>query len=160
VKIKIGIGYDVHRLVDGRPLILGGVIIDSYKGLLGHSDADVLMHAISDALLGALGLPNIGEIFPNTEAWTQNLDSRKILKYAYGMANRMGYNISNVDAVIIAHEPKLSPYINKIRESIASILLIDIEDVGIKATTNEGLGLIGSGEAIASIANIILVSDK
>ncbi|MDR1173812.1 MAG: 2-C-methyl-D-erythritol 2,4-cyclodiphosphate synthase [Puniceicoccales bacterium] len=160
VKIKVGIGYDIHRLVPGRKLILGGVMIDFHKGLLGHSDADVLIHAIADALLGALGLPNIGQVFPDTETWTQGLDSKKILKYAQGMIDRMGYKISNIDVVIIAQEPKLSPYLDKIRKSIASILLINMEDIGLKAATNEWLGPIGSGESIASIANTILISDK
>ncbi|MDR2432582.1 MAG: 2-C-methyl-D-erythritol 2,4-cyclodiphosphate synthase [Puniceicoccales bacterium] len=160
MKIKVGIGYDIHRLVTGRKLILGGVTVDFHKGLSGHSDADVLIHAMADALLGALGLPNIGQVFPDTEVWTQNLDSKKILKYARGMVNKMGYKISNVDTVIIAQEPKLSPYLDKIRESIASMLLVDMEDIGLKATTHEGLGPIGSGEAIASIANTILISDK
>jgi 2-C-methyl-D-erythritol 2,4-cyclodiphosphate synthase len=160
VKIKVGIGYDIHRLVVGRKLILGGVPIDFHKGLLGHSDADVLIHAIADALLGALGLPNIGQIFPNTETWTQELDSKKILKYAHGMISRMGYKISNMDIIIIAQKPELSPYIDKIRESIASILLLDGEDIGLKATTHERLGSIGSGKAIASFASTILISDK
>jgi 2-C-methyl-D-erythritol 2,4-cyclodiphosphate synthase len=160
VKIKVGIGYDIHRLVTGRKLILGGVTVDFHKGLLGHSDADVLIHAIADAFLGALGLPNIGQVFPNTETWTQNLDSKKILKYAHGMVNKMGYKISNMDIVIIAQEPNLSPYLDKIRESIASILLIDMGDIGLKATTHEGLGSIGSGKAIASFASTILISDR
>jgi 2-C-methyl-D-erythritol 2,4-cyclodiphosphate synthase len=160
VKIKVGIGYDIHRLVTGRKLIFGGVTIDFHKGLIGHSDADVLIHAIADALLGALGLPNIGQVFPDAEIWTQDLDSKKILKYAHGMVDKMGYKISNVDIVIIAQEPKLSPYFDKIRESIASILLIDGGDIGLKATTHEGLGSIGSGEAIASFVSTILISDK
>ncbi|MDR1528419.1 MAG: 2-C-methyl-D-erythritol 2,4-cyclodiphosphate synthase [Puniceicoccales bacterium] len=160
MKIKIGIGYDIHRLVTGRKLILGGVAVDFHKGLLGHSDADVLIHALADALLGALGLPNIGQLFPNTETWTQDLDSKKILKYARGMISRMGYKISNMDIVIIAQEPNLSPYLYKIRESIASILLVDGEDIGLKATTHEGFGATGSGEAIASFASTILISDR
>jgi 2-C-methyl-D-erythritol 2,4-cyclodiphosphate synthase len=160
VKIKVGIGYDIHRLVTGRKLILGGVMIDFHKGLEGHSDADVLIHAIADALLGALGLPNIGQVFPDTEPWTQSLNSKKILKYARGMVNKMGYKISNIDTVIIAQEPKLSPYFDKIRESIASILPVDVKDIGLKATTHEGLGSIGAGEAIASIANTILIFDR
>ncbi|MDR2603264.1 MAG: 2-C-methyl-D-erythritol 2,4-cyclodiphosphate synthase [Puniceicoccales bacterium] len=160
MKIKVGVGYDIHRLATGRVLTLGGVMIDFHKGLVGHSDADVLIHATADALLGALGLPNIGQVFPDTEAWTKNLDSKKILKYACGMVNKMGYKISNIDAIIIAQEPTLSTYLDKIRESIASTLLIDVKDVGLKATTNEGIGSIGSSEAIASFANTILISDK
>jgi 2-C-methyl-D-erythritol 2,4-cyclodiphosphate synthase len=160
VKIKIGIGNDIHQLVAGLKLILGGVAIDFHKGLLGHSDADVLIHAMADALLGALGLPNIGQVFPDAETWTKDLDSRKILKYAHDMVNKMGYTISNIDTVVIAQEPKLSPYFNKIRESIASILLVNIEDIGLKATTHERLGPIGFGQAIASISNTILISNK
>ncbi|MDR1891301.1 MAG: 2-C-methyl-D-erythritol 2,4-cyclodiphosphate synthase [Puniceicoccales bacterium] len=159
MKIKVGIGYDIHRLAIGRQLILGGVTIDFHKGLLGHSDADVVIHAISDALLGALGLPNIGEVFPDTEAWTKDFDSRKILEYAHNMVIERCYKISNIDIVIIAQEPKLSPHLNKIRESIAAILQINGEDIGLKATTNEGIGAIGAGEAIASIANAILIAN-
>jgi 2-C-methyl-D-erythritol 2,4-cyclodiphosphate synthase len=160
VKIKVGIGYDIHRLAIGRQLILGGVTIDFHKSLLGHSDADGVIHAISDALLGALGLPNIGEVFPNAEAWTKDLDSRKILEYAENMVIERCHKISNIDIVITAQETKLSPHFNKIREHIAAILLINGEDIRLKATTNDGIGAIGAGDAIASIANAILISDK
>jgi 2-C-methyl-D-erythritol 2,4-cyclodiphosphate synthase len=158
VKVRIGIGYDVHRLVDGRRLVLGGVEIAHGRGLLGHSDGDVLIHAISDAILGALALPNIGEAFPNTAKWTDAMDSRKILEYAIGRMAKQGYALSNVDSVLIAQNPKLSPHIAKIRQSIAQIAKVDIGDVGVKATTNEELDSIGSGLAIAAIANVVVVS--
>jgi 2-C-methyl-D-erythritol 2,4-cyclodiphosphate synthase len=157
-KIKIGIGYDIHRLVPGRKLILGGIEIEHRRGLLGHSDGDVLTHAIADAILGALGLPNIGETFPNSEAWTKDLDSKEILKYAKSMLTEFNYEISNIDTTIIAEEPQLSRHINGMRSSIAEVLELEIGSIGLKATTNEGLGAIGSGEAIAAIANVIIIS--
>jgi 2-C-methyl-D-erythritol 2,4-cyclodiphosphate synthase len=144
----------------GRKLILGGVEIDHHSGLLGHSDADVLIHAISDAILGALALPNIGEIFPDTEAWTDGLDSKKILRYVGSKLEEQKYHISNLDAVLIAQEPKLSPHIAKMRHSISSMLGIAAENIGIKATTNEHIGPIGRGEAIAAMANALILSNE
>jgi 2-C-methyl-D-erythritol 2,4-cyclodiphosphate synthase len=158
-KIKIGLGYDIHRLVVGRKLIIGGVEIEHHKGLQGHSDADVLIHAISDAILGALGKQNIGVIFPDTAEWTKDLNSKKILEYAWDRMNESNYRISNIDAIIIAQEPKLTPYLEKMRYVIAEILQMSPADVGLKATTNEGLGEIGQCEAIAVIANVLMVSD-
>ncbi|MDR2737341.1 MAG: 2-C-methyl-D-erythritol 2,4-cyclodiphosphate synthase [Puniceicoccales bacterium] len=157
MKIRIGAGYDIHRLVKGRKLILGGVEISHHSGLLGHSDADVLTHAISDAILGALGLPNIGEIFPDTEIWTENMESKTILLYARNKLEELSYTISNLDAVIIAQEPKLSPHIEKMRLSISSTLGMAVGDVGLKAVTNERIGEIGHGDAIAAMANALIL---
>lgn len=158
VKIKIGTGYDIHRLGLGRKLFLGGIEIEHGKGLVGHSDADVLIHAIADAILGALGLPNIGEAFPDKETWTKDISSRIILEYANGKVLENGYTISNVDGVIVAQEPKLSPHLWRMRSSIGEMLAMEVGDIGLKATTNEGLGPIGNGEAIAAIANVLLLS--
>ncbi|MDR1433316.1 MAG: 2-C-methyl-D-erythritol 2,4-cyclodiphosphate synthase [Puniceicoccales bacterium] len=158
VKIKIGIGYDIHRLDFGRKLILGGVEIEYARGLVGHSDADALSHAIADAILGALGLPNIGEVFPDTEAWTEGIASGVILDYAREKICEHNFTISNIDAVIIAQEPKLSGYLQQMRSSIGEVLAVQAENIGLKATTNEGFGAIGNGEAIAAIANVLLMS--
>jgi 2-C-methyl-D-erythritol 2,4-cyclodiphosphate synthase len=146
--------------VTGRRLFLGGVEIEHGKGLLGNSDADALIHAISDAIFGALCLPNIGEQFPETADWTKDLDSKKILKRAADVVAEGGYTVSNVDAVIVAQEPKLSPHFQRMRDSIAGILVIPPDCVGLKATTSELIGTIGHGEAIAVMANVLLLSAK
>jgi 2-C-methyl-D-erythritol 2,4-cyclodiphosphate synthase len=159
MKIKIGTGYDIHRLVSGRKLILGGIEVPHGRGLLGHSDGDVLIHAIADAILGALGLHDIGEAFPDTAPWTEGMDSKKILEYSLKKVEEGRYAISNVDAVLIAEEPKLSAHILEIRSSIAAALNVEIANIGLKATTNEGLGPIGRGEAIAAIANVLIFAD-
>jgi 2-C-methyl-D-erythritol 2,4-cyclodiphosphate synthase len=158
MKFKIGIGYDVHRLVVGRKLIIGGVEIANDRGLLGHSDADVVIHAMADAILGAMALPNIGEMFPDTEAWTKDLASEKILDAVVERMEGRGHAISNVDVTVIAQTPKLSPHVAAIRHSLAKILKIDPGDVGLKATTNDGLGAIGRGEGIAAVATVLLIS--
>ncbi|MDR3144125.1 MAG: 2-C-methyl-D-erythritol 2,4-cyclodiphosphate synthase [Puniceicoccales bacterium] len=155
MKVRIGSGYDIHRLVPGRKLILGGVAIEHSKGLLGHSDADVLMHAICDAVLGAIGLPDIGQIFPDSSDSTRGIDSGKILKYAADAAAERGFTIGNVDAVIIAEEPELSPHLANMRRAIARILRVNECDIGVKVKSNEGLDSIGRGEAIAAFATAI-----
>ena len=150
--MRIGQGYDVHRLVPGRDLILGGVKIGHPLGLLGHSDADVLLHAISDALLGAAALGDIGKHFPDTDERYRGADSRVLLKEAMKLVKTHGYIVGNVDSTIIAQAPKMRPHIDTMRENIAKALLIDVGQVNVKATTEEGLGFTGSGEGISSQA--------
>jgi len=150
--VHVGIGYDVHALVAGRKLILGGVEIPHSKGLEGHSDADVLMHAICDAVLGAIGEGDIGHFFPNTDPRWRGAPSRVFLEEAGRKVERLRGKIVNVDASAIAQEPKLSPHIDKMKANIAGALGVNVKRVGIKATTNEGLGFIGRGEGIAAMA--------
>jgi 2-C-methyl-D-erythritol 2,4-cyclodiphosphate synthase len=147
--MRIGHGYDVHKLVEGRKLILGGVDIPFEKGLLGHSDADVLLHAISDSLLGALALGDIGKLFPDTDMQYKGADSIVLMKRAYEAVREKGYTAENIDATILCQRPKLRGYIDTMRENIASALGMDIDCVSVKATTEEGLGFTGSGEGIA-----------
>lgn len=154
---RIGHGYDVHRLTEGRKLILGGVDIPHEKGLDGHSDADVLLHAIMDALLGAAGLYDIGRHFPDSDASYKNIDSRVLLRRVYALLNEKGYVISNVDCTIIAQKPKISPYIDKMRENIAEDLENDISRINVKATTEEGLGFTGERLGIAAHAVALIV---
>jgi len=149
---KVGIGYDIHKLVEGRKLILGGLEIPYSKGLLGHSDADVLLHAICDALLGAIGEPDIGEQFPDTDPKYKGASSVELLKKVLGLVNKKGFLVNNIDSIVIAQEPPLSAHKSKIQKNVASILGIDEDNVSIKAKTNEGLGQIGAGSAIASYA--------
>lgn len=153
---KIGLGYDIHRLVDGRKLILGGIEIPYIKGLLGHSDADALLHAISDAILGALGAGDIGEHFPDTDPKYHNISSSKLLEEVLGILTLQGYKIANIDTVVIAQEPNLSPFKKQIKEKVAKILQLREDCVGIKAKTQEGIGEIGAGEAIACYATVLL----
>lgn len=148
--MRIGIGYDVHKLVENRALILGGVNIPHSKGLLGHSDADVLLHSIMDSLLGALALGDIGKHFPDTDQCYKNISSLLLLKKVGELINSRGYLIENIDSTIIAQKPKLSPYITEMRKNIAHTLEIDIDRVSVKATTEEGLGFSGREEGIAS----------
>ncbi|MDD7795427.1 MULTISPECIES: 2-C-methyl-D-erythritol 2,4-cyclodiphosphate synthase [unclassified Clostridium] len=148
--MRVGIGYDVHTLVENRSLILGGVNIPYEKGLLGHSDADVLLHAIMDSLLGAAALGDIGKHFPDSDPRFKDASSIKLLNHVGNLLKEKGYSINNIDATIIAQRPKLSPFINEMRENIASALNITLEDINIKATTEEGLGFTGSGEGISS----------
>jgi 2-C-methyl-D-erythritol 2,4-cyclodiphosphate synthase len=148
----MGIGYDVHRLVEGRKLILGGVEIPHARGLEGHSDADVLMHAICDAILGAMGLPDIGHFFPNTDPRWQGAPSSTFLREASRQVTFHDGRIINVDATIIAQQPKLAPHIKAMKENIAVALSINLGHVGIKATTNEHLGFVGREEGIAAMA--------
>ena len=155
-KIRIGHGYDVHKLVEGRRLILGGVDIPYEKGLLGHSDADVLLHAISDSLLGAAALGDIGKHFPDTDAAYKNADSLVLLSRVNKIINSAGYKVSNVDATVIAQAPKLAPHIEKMRKNIANALSADLEDISVKATTEERLGFTGRGEGISAHAVCII----
>ena len=150
--MRIGSGYDVHKLVEGRKLILGGVDIPYEKGLLGHSDADVLLHAIMDALLGAAALGDIGKNFPDSDVQYKDADSLKLLSRVLYLISEKGYCIINLDSTIIAQKPKLAPYISEMRENIASVLGIDMDQVNVKATTEEGLGFTGAGEGVAATA--------
>jgi 2-C-methyl-D-erythritol 2,4-cyclodiphosphate synthase len=156
--MRIGQGYDVHQLVPGRKLIIGGVDIPYEKGLLGHSDADVLLHAICDALLGAAALGDIGRHFADTDAQYRNIDSRLLLREVARMVENEGYRISNVDATIVAQAPKMAPHIGKMVENIASDLRIPMSDVNVKATTTEKLGFTGRGEGIAAQAVALLLN--
>ena len=149
---RFGMGYDVHRLVEGRKLILGGVDVPYEKGLLGHSDADVLLHAVSDALLGAAALGDIGKHFPDTDAHFAGADSGKLLAEVVRLVRAEGYAIGNVDATIVAQAPKLLPYIPRMRENIARLLGVAVGDVNVKATTEERLGFTGSGEGMSAYA--------
>ncbi len=155
--MRVGIGYDVHSLVEGRKLIIGGINIPYKKGLLGHSDGDVLLHAIKDSILGAAALGDIGKHFPDTDERYKDANSLELLKQVGIMINSKGYLINNLDTIIIAQEPKMAPYIEEMKNNIASALNIGVNNVNIKATTTEGLGFVGSGEGIAakSIVSII-----
>lgn len=158
--IRIGQGYDVHQLVEGRPLILGGIEIPHHKGLLGHSDADVLLHTITDAALGAIGGGDIGKHFPDTDPEFKDADSRKLMTHIWQYVKEQGYELGNVDCTVIAQKPKLAPYIERLRESIAGLLEADVSQVNVKATTNEKLGYLGREEGIAALAVILLVERK
>ena len=150
--MRIGMGYDVHKLVEGRELILGGVTIPYEKGLLGHSDADVLLHAIMDALLGAAALGDIGKHFPDTDSAYKGISSIRLLEHVGKLIDDKLYVIGNIDATIIAQRPKMAPHIVQMRENVAKALHIDVDQVNIKATTEEGLGFTGTGEGISSQA--------
>lgn len=154
--MRIGHGYDVHRLVEGRDLILGGVKIDYEKGLDGHSDADVLLHAVSDALLGAAGLGDIGRHFPDTDPRYKGADSRKLLKIVGQKVAAAGYRVGNIDVTMIAQRPKLKDHIPQMEQNIAAALEIDAGRVNVKATTEEKLGFTGSGEGMACHAVCLL----
>jgi 2-C-methyl-D-erythritol 2,4-cyclodiphosphate synthase len=154
--MKIGIGYDVHRLVEGRRLFLGGIEIPFDKGLLGHSDGDVLIHAICDAILGAISEGDIGIHFPDSDESIKGIESVKILAYVLELTKQKGYGIVNIDAVIIAEEPKVSPYREKIKARLAEVLEIDITSVSVKGKTTEGLGFTGRKEGIAVQAVALL----
>ncbi|QXM07283.1 2-C-methyl-D-erythritol 2,4-cyclodiphosphate synthase [Crassaminicella indica] len=158
--MRIGMGYDVHKLVDGRKLILGGVEIPYKKGLLGHSDADVLLHAIKDALLGAAALGDIGKLFPDTDDKFKGVSSIKLLSEVNTILHTKGYIVNNIDSTIIAQKPKMAPYIEQMRRNIADTLGIGVDAVNVKATTTEGLGFTGMGEGIAAqaVASIIRFS--
>lgn len=156
--MRIGMGYDVHKLVEGRKLIIGGVEIPYEKGLLGHSDADVLLHAISDALLGAAALGDIGKHFPDTDPAYKGISSLLLLEQVGKLLEENYFFIENIDATIIAQKPKMRPYIDTMRANIANALNISIEQVNVKATTEEGLGFTGTGEGISSQAICLLTS--
>ena len=149
---RFGMGYDVHQLVENRKLIIGGVDIPYEKGLLGHSDADVLLHAISDALLGAAALGDIGKHFPDTDPRYKGADSLKLLEEVGNLLAVKGYVVGNVDATIVAQKPKMLPHIPQMRENIARVLHVDIDQINVKATTEEHLGFTGSGQGISSYA--------
>ncbi|GCE58386.1 MAG: 2-C-methyl-D-erythritol 2,4-cyclodiphosphate synthase [Microcystis sp. M53599_WE4] len=157
MNIRIGNGYDIHRLVTGRPLILGGVEIAHTVGLLGHSDADVLTHAIMDAMLGALSLGDIGHYFPPTDPQWQGANSLKLLEQVNQLIIDKGWQINNIDSVIVAEKPKMKPHLSAMRAKLAETLNINPEQVGIKATTNEQLGPVGREEGIAVYAVVLLV---
>ncbi|AFS79309.1 2-C-methyl-D-erythritol 2,4-cyclodiphosphate synthase IspF [Gottschalkia acidurici 9a] len=155
--MRIGIGYDVHKLVEGRKLILGGIEIQHEKGLLGHSDADVLVHAIMDGIIGALALGDIGKHFPDTDDKYKDICSMNLLEKVYDTMNEKGYIIGNIDCVIAAQRPKLSPYIQQIRESISKVLNTSLENINVKATTTEKLGFEGREEGISSQVVCLLI---
>ena len=157
--MRIGIGYDVHKLVEDRKLIIGGIELEYDKGLLGHSDADVLIHAIMDAILGALALRDIGYHFPDNDNEYKDIDSKVLLKRVYEIMKSKNYRIGNIDSVVARQAPKLADHIDYMRKTIADILKTDIENISIKATTTEKLGFVGRGEGISSQAVVLLERD-
>lgn len=159
MKLRIGYGFDVHQLKEGRDLWLGGIKIPAEKGALGHSDADVLLHAICDAMLGALSLRDIGYHFPDTSGEFKNIDSKILLKRTYDLVKESGYRINNIDSMLCLEKPKIKPYIDEMRITIASILEVGLQDVSVKATTNEKLGYVGREEGITASAVVLLIAD-
>ncbi len=157
---RIGQGFDVHQLTEGRPLIIGGIEIPYEKGLIGHSDADVLLHTVADACLGAIGEGDIGRHFPDTDAAFKNADSAKLLEDVWNLVKEKGYELVNADCTIIAQRPKMAPYIGQMRERIAQLLEADITLINVKATTTEKLGFTGRGEGIASQVAVLLQKKK
>lgn len=157
--IRVGQGFDVHQLVEGRPLIIGGIEIDYEKGLLGHSDADVLLHTIADAALGAIGEGDIGKHFPDTDPEFKDADSAKLLEHVWEIVKMNGYSLGNIDCTIIAQQPKMAPHISRMRERIAQLLEGAVDQVNVKATTTEKLGFTGRGEGIAAQAVILLIKE-
>ena len=157
--IRIGQGFDVHQLVEGRPLIIGGITIPHEKGLLGHSDADVLLHTVADACLGAVAEGDIGKHFPDTDPAFKDADSKKLLTHVWSLVKQKGYKLGNIDCTIIAERPKMRPYIDQMREVIAGLLEADMEQVNVKATTTEKLGFPGRGEGIAAQATVLLIKE-
>ena len=158
-EMRIGHGYDVHRLVEGRALIIGGVTIPYERGLLGHSDADVLLHAVSDAMLGAMALGDIGAIFPDNDPTTEGIDSSVILAEVVRLVAARGFRAMNLDCTVVAQAPKLMPRIGAMRENISALLGVPINAVSVKATTEEGLGFTGTGEGIAAHAVVLLTAN-
>lgn len=159
MKIRVGFGYDVHRLVEGRDLWLGGIKIDHHHGLLGHSDADVLIHAICDALLGAANLRDIGYHFPDTAASTLNIDSKILLRKTMDLLAERGYRLGNVDATVCAERPKLNPHIEAMKACLAEVMNVEVDDISIKATTTEKLGFTGREEGISAYATVLIEKD-
>ena len=155
--MRVGLGYDVHKLVDGRKLIIGGVDIPHEKGLLGHSDADVLVHAVMDSILGALALGDIGKHFPDTDEKYKGADSIKLLEFVYNLIDEKGYAIGNIDCTIIAQSPKMAPHISNMRENMAKALNTSTDNINVKATTEEGLGFTGAKEGMAAQSICLLV---
>ena len=156
MRIRVGFGFDVHRLVEGRSLWLGGIRIDHVKGLLGHSDADVLIHAICDAMLGAANMRDIGFHFPDTSADTLDIDSKILLRKTNGMILSKGYRVGNIDATVCAERPKINPHVQAMKTCLAGILQIDEDDISIKATTTEKLGFTGREEGISAYATVLI----
>ncbi|HEU4962506.1 MAG TPA: 2-C-methyl-D-erythritol 2,4-cyclodiphosphate synthase [Bacilli bacterium] len=156
--MRVGMGYDVHQLVEGRPLILGGVVIPHDKGLLGHSDADVLLHAVKDALLGAIGEGDIGRHFPDTDERFKGADSVELLTHVWGMVKERGYQLGNLDCVVMAQKPKLAPYIDEMRGVLARELDAELGQINVKATTTEKLGFVGREEGMAAQAVVLLMT--
>ncbi|WP_233522697.1 2-C-methyl-D-erythritol 2,4-cyclodiphosphate synthase [Peribacillus glennii] len=154
---RIGQGFDVHQLVEGRPLIIGGVTIPYEKGLLGHSDADVLLHTVADACLGAIAAGDIGKHFPDTDPEFKDADSAKLLQHVWQLVKKEGYVLGNADCTIIAQSPKMAPYIGQMRERIAELLDASADQINVKATTTEKLGFTGRNEGIASQATVLLI---
>jgi 2-C-methyl-D-erythritol 2,4-cyclodiphosphate synthase len=159
MQIKVGFGYDMHQLIKGRDLIVGGVTIDHIKGLQGHSDADVLIHAICDALLGAANLRDIGYNFPDTSADYKNIDSTILLQRTVELLKEKGYSIGNIDSTVCAEKPKLNPYIDLMQQRLAEVMGIDIDDISIKATTSEKMGFVGREEGITAYV-VVLIQKK
>lgn len=157
---RIGQGFDVHQLTEGRPLIIGGIEIPYEKGLLGHSDADVLLHTVADACLGAIGEGDIGRHFPDTDPEFKDADSAKLLEHVWKLVKEKGYELVNADCTIIAQKPKMASYIDQMRERIAQLLETDNENINVKATTTEKLGFTGRGEGIASQVAVLLQKRK
>ena len=157
--MRIGNGFDVHALVAGRPLVLGGVAIPHERGLAGHSDADVLLHAVCDAILGALALGDIGMHFPDTDARWKDADSRALLRHVAALAAAQGWRIGNLDVTVIAETPKLAPHVPAMRANLAGDLACDVGAISVKATTTERLGFAGRGEGIAALATVLLLRD-
>lgn len=158
---RVGIGYDIHRLVEGRRLVVGGIEISHDKGLLGHSDADVVLHAVTDALLGAAGLPDIGDLFPDDDPAYKDIDSRTLLTDVMGRIQTAGFRASNIDVIVHAEKPKMSPYKRPMAKSIAALVGLEPGDVSVKAKTNEGMGPLGASDAIActAIAAVVGIAD-
>lgn len=156
---RIGQGYDVHRLTEGRPLILGGVAIPWEKGLLGHSDADVLLHALMDALLGAAALGDIGHLFPDSDERYKGADSRALLREVKAVLDRNGFSVGNVDMTLVAQRPKIAPYLEQMRRNIAADLNVPVDAVSVKATTEEGLGFTGDGSGMSAYASALIVQN-
>ncbi|MGV8964346.1 MAG: 2-C-methyl-D-erythritol 2,4-cyclodiphosphate synthase [Candidatus Saccharimonadaceae bacterium] len=160
MNIRIGFGYDMHRLQEGRDLWIGGLKIDYSKGLYGHSDADVLIHAICDALMGAANLRDIGYNFPDTDMEYQNIDSKILLKRTLNLLEQKGYSIGNIDATVCAEQPKLNPYIPQIQSTLSNILNIDLDNISIKATTSEKMGFVGREEGITAYTVVLIQKIK
>lgn len=158
--MRVGMGYDVHRLVEDRKLIIGGVEIPHEKGLLGHSDADVLTHAVMDSILGAMAMGDIGKHFPDTDSRFKGADSLKLMEHVYEIMKEEGYILGNIDCTIIAQAPKMAPHIPQMRENFARIMHTDIKNINVKATTEEKLGFTGSGEGISAQSICLLLTES
>jgi len=160
MKFRTGLGFDVHAFAEDRKLIIGGIEVPHSKGLLGHSDADVLLHAISDALLGSLALGDIGQHFPDNDEKYKNADSSILLKHVYKLVTDKGYILGNVDAIIAMQKPKIAPYVNEMRKKISELLSSDMNNISIKATTTEKLGFVGREEGISAFATVLIYENN